>query len=236
MQQLPLGVRWRDHSVFATFVPGPNQLAVRALKSALPGSTASIWLWGAPSTGKSHLLQAACAHVGKLGQPAAYFPLRERGAITADSLAGCERLALVCIDDVDEVANDAAWNRALFSLYNGLIEQHGQLVLSAARPPAGLSWALPDFASRMAASLVLQLQALDENDQLEMLRLRARRRGLHLPEETARYLLRRVPRDLHSLCALLETLDVASLASQRRLTVPFIKDVLASRADTARAR
>lgn len=158
--------------------------------------------------------------------------MRERAEFTSGSLAGCERLSIVCIDDVDLVAGDAAWNRALFNLYNGLVDQQGKLVLTAGRAPAGLHWALPDLASRMSASLVLQLRVLEEDDQVEVLRLRAQRRGLELPEETARYLLRRVPRDLRSLCALLETLDVASLASQRRLTVPFIREVLASRADT----
>jgi DnaA family protein len=47
-----------------------------------------------------------------------------------------------------------------------------------------------------------------------------------LPEETANYLVTRFPRDLRSLCGLLDTLDVASLAAQRRLTVPFIKQVI----------
>jgi DnaA family protein len=232
MEQLPLGVRWHDNSVFATFVRGPNALAVRELESQATDAARVIWMWSAAATGKSHLLQAACAHAGDLGRTAAYFPMRERAEFASGSLAGCERLSLVCIDDVDRVAGDAAWNRSLFNLHNGLLEQQGKLVLTAERAPAGLQWALPDLASRMAASLVLQLRVLEEEDQAEVLRLRAQRRGLELPEETARYLLRRVPRDLRSLCALLETLDVASLASQRRLTVPFIREVLASRADT----
>lgn len=228
MQQLPLGVRWRDSSLFATFISGPNALAVSTLQSGERAGV--IWLWGAPATGKSHLLQASCAQTGERGELAAYFPMQERAEFSAESLGGCERLALVCIDDVEEVARDGEWNRALFTLHNGLQEQRGRLLLSAVQPPAGVPWVLPDLASRMAASLVLQLRPLDDNEQVEVLRLRARRRGLDLPEDTALYLVRRVPRDLRTLCGLLDALDVASLASQRRLTVPFIKDVLASRA------
>lgn len=232
MQQLPLGVRWRDSSVFATFVRGPNALAVSALDFGDAEPAAVTWLWGPTATGKSHLLQAACARAGERGQIAAYFPMRERAEFTSESLAGCERLALVCIDDVDEIAGDPAWNRAFFTLHNGLLEQQGRLVVSAEGPPGGLPWELPDLASRMAASLVLQLRPLEEEEQVEVLRLRARRRGLELPEDTALYLVRRVPRDLGTLCTLLDALDVASLASRRRLTVPFIKNVLASRAGT----
>jgi DnaA family protein len=42
------------------------------------------------------------------------------------------------------------------------------------------------------------------------------------------YLFSRVSRDLHALSQLLDRLDHASLAAQRRLTVPFIKSVLNS--------
>ena len=87
-------------------------------------------------------------------------------------------------------------------------------------------WALPDLASRMSASLVLHLAPLGESDQIKVLRLRAKRRGLELPDDVGQYLLRRMPRDLRSLCALLDTLDMASLAKQRRLTVPFIRQIL----------
>lgn len=40
------------------------------------------------------------------------------------------------------------------------------------------------------------------------------------------WLLRRVERDLASLTALLDRLDRASLAAQRRVTVPFLRAVL----------
>ena len=48
----------------------------------------------------------------------------------------------------------------------------------------------------------------------------------HDVEETAQFMLRRFPRDLPTLFALLDTLDTASLIEQRRLTIPFVKSVL----------
>ena len=44
--------------------------------------------------------------------------------------------------------------------------------------------------------------------------------------ETWRWLQRRFPRDMRRLYELLDTLDEAALAAQRRLTVPFIREVL----------
>ena len=118
------------------------------------------------------------------------------------------------------------WESALFSLYNALLDQQRSLLIAALVPPAGLAWRLPDLASRMNAALVLALRPLQEREQLAALALHAGARGLELPEETARYLMTRFPRDLRTLCGLLDALDTASLAAQRRLTVPFIKQVI----------
>jgi DnaA family protein len=46
-----------------------------------------------------------------------------------------------------------------------------------------------------------------------------------MPEAVAHYLLQRHARDLTALFGLLERLDRASLAAQRRLTVPFVREV-----------
>jgi DnaA family protein len=221
MRQLPLGVRWRDGSRFATFVTGLNAQVVRAL---LDDALTPAWIWGPTATGKTHLLQATCARAGELGRTAAYFPLSED--FPPGALMGCEQLDLVCIDDVQRIAGDAEWERALFVLYNAMQENGRRLVFAATRAPAACDWALPDLASRMSAALVFQLRPLSESEQIEVLRLRARARGLELQDDAATYLLRRLPRDLRSLCELLEQLDIASLAANRRLTVPFIRQVL----------
>jgi DnaA family protein len=52
---------------------------------------------------------------------------------------------------------------------------------------------------------------------------------LVLEEAALDYLFRRVDRDLGSLTALMDKLDHESLAAQRRLTVPFLRDVLERR-------
>jgi DnaA family protein len=132
----------------------------------------------------------------------------------------------VCVDDVEAAAGYGAWEEALFHLYNRLIDSGGGLLVSAAVAPAQLAIRLPDLVSRLGAAPVYQLHPLNDDQSLEAMRLRARQRGFELPEETGRYLLRRLPRDLSALMSLLERLDTASLAAQRKLTVPFVKSVL----------
>jgi DnaA-homolog protein len=116
----------------------------------------------------------------------------------------------------------------LFALLRETEDAGGALIAAASAPPSLLPWALPDLGSRFAAGAVFQLRPLDEAEQQAALQLRARLRGLELPEETWQWLRRRYPRDMRRLYELLDTLDEAALTAQRRLTVPFIRDVLRS--------
>ena len=226
MEQLPLGVRLRAASTIASFHAGPNRPIVAALEArAAAPAQAPLFLWSSPGAGRTHLLQATCARAAEHGRRAGYLPLAEAWP-TPEMSAGLEQLDVLCLDDLGRVAGDAAWERALFALYNELAERGGNLVVSAHRAPAGLGIALPDLASRLAAGIVFQLRPLDEAEQGAALRARAQALGVELPEETLQYLQRRLPREFAALCEALDRLDAASLSHQRRLTVPFVRVAL----------
>ena len=226
MQQLPLGVRIPDRAVFESFLPARNLQAVEhAARVAAAHAQGAMWLCGPISAGKTHLLQAIAARAGKTAR-AGYFPLLELAALGVGVLEGLTLLECVCLDDLDSVVGRLEWERALFGLLREIQERDGRLVVAAKAPPALLTWALPDLGSRFTAAAIFQLRELDEGEQREALQLRARVRGFELPDETARWLQRRFPRDMRTLYELLDTLDEAALIAQRRLTVPFIRSVL----------
>jgi DnaA family protein len=228
MRQLPLGVRLPDRAVFASFLPGRNSEALEHARRVAAGEFAGLtWLCGPPGVGKTHLLQAICSAASARVR-AGYVPLAEFAPLGIEVLEGLAQLECLCLDDLDAVLGQLPWERAIFALQRELQDAGGRLVLAASAPPALLHWALPDLASRCAAGAVLQLRPLDEAEQQAALRLRARVRGLELPEETLQWLQRRFPRDMRSLYELLDTLDEAALTAQRRLTIPFIREVLSA--------
>lgn len=226
MQQLPLRVRLRDTARFSSFVGGRSAEAVSMLAAGSRGGPRVLWLWGRAGTGKTHLLQAACAATGEQGGSATYLDLE--GNAEPAWLDGCEGLDLVCLDGIDLAVGDADWSGAIFRLHTLMQDLAGRLCVASTQPPASLRFHLPDLRSRLLAASVHQLHELDEAGQVQALKLRAGQRGLELSEEAASYLVHRVPRDMRSLCAVLDRLDEASLAAQRRLTVPFLKGVLES--------
>lgn len=222
-QQLPLPVTLADYATFDNFVEGSNATAVAALRDIGSEAGHALWLFGPHAVGKTHLLQALCAS----DTQATYLPAAELARLSPAILEGYERFSRVCIDDVTRLAGDAAWEKALFRLYNALADAGGMTVLASRDNPRAAGLSLPDLASRLRSGQIFHLQPLGDEHIIEALTLRADRRGFELPVDTGRYLITHYRRDLASLCELLDRLDLAVLATRRRITVPFIKDVLA---------
>lgn len=224
MSQLALPLRLADHAVFGSFLAEGNETLVSTLVALAEGERPQgCWLWGPEATGKTHLLQAVC---DRAGDRAIFVPIRmliEAGPAVLDGLASRE---LICLDDVDAVAGDAEWEAALFSLYNQVVDANACLVASASMSPRECPITLPDLQSRFARLPTFRVQPLEEHARVRALQLRARHRGLELPDDTANYLLKRSRRDMASLYRLLDKLDVEALRAQRRLTIPFVKEVL----------
>lgn len=223
--QLPLGVQLPDTATFATYVPGPNGQALNAARAVAAGSIERAFFWGPAGAGKTHLLQAACRAAALAGRRCAYLPLGEASATPA-LLAGLASLDLVCLDQIDAIAGARDWEQALVGALDGLRAAGAGLLAAARQPPAAVGLTLPDLSTRLGWGGVYALRELAEDDKRRLLVTRAGARGLKLPPSVCDYLLARAPRDVPSLLGLLERLDAASLAAQRRLTVPFVRQVL----------
>lgn len=221
--QLPLGIGLKDSATFDNFYPAGNALLLKALQQ---GEERMVYLWGPQGCGKSHLLQAVCHATATKGLAPVYLPLQELVALSPAILQGLEQQALIAIDDIQVIAGRSQWEQALFHLYNRVRDQGQRLVVSGNVAPAGLALNLPDLTSRLGWGPVFQLSPLTDTDKGAALLMRARRRGLEMGDEVVEYLLRRCPRDMDSLFNLLNLLDQASLAAQRRLTIPFVREQL----------
>jgi DnaA family protein len=219
-----LPLQLADHAVFASFLAAGNETLVATLNELAAGGTGSgCWLWGAAATGKTHLLQAVCE---RAGDRSVYVPI----ALLADSgpqlLDGLAARELVCLDDLDSVAGDGRWEHALFALFNQLADADRSLIVAAASSPRECPIVLADLRSRLSQLPTFHVRPLTEDERVLALQLRARHRGLDLPDDTAKYLLSRNRRDMASLYDLLDRLDREALRAQRRLTIPFVKQVL----------
>lgn len=224
-RQLPLALRYPPDQRFESFVAAPAG-ALAQLRALAAGDGDWLYLDGAAGTGKTHLALAACAAADATGRRAAYLPLAAAAGRLGDALQALDGHDLVALDGLDAVAGTPDDELALFDFHNRARSAGAGVLYTALAPPAALPPGLPDLRSRLAQCVRIALQPLDDAGRAEVLRLRARRRGLQFDEAAIAWLLKRSGRDLAGLTARLDALDRASLAAQRRVTVPFLREVL----------
>lgn len=224
MQQLPLNIRLDQEILLTDYLVGKNQILLEYLQQLDESSRGELlFLWGEQGCGKSHLLQATI-NQSDIGL-AMYLPLAEQG-LEPSMLNGLEQFHWLVIDDIHAVAGQPEWEEALFHLYNKIKDRGSNLIIAANQPPAELSIDLQDLRSRLSAMIIFKIQPLSDNDKQVLLQQKAAAKGLSLADEVAQFMLLRSSRDLRCLMDSLDKLDKASLIEQRKITVPFVKNVL----------
>lgn len=224
-RQLPLALRYPPDQRLDTYIGAPEGGIAQLRELALRSGDA-VYLQGADGVGKTHLALATCAAAEASGCRAAYLPLQAARGRLSDALQALEGNALAALDGLDAIAGDRADEVALFDFHNRARSAGIALLYTAQATPGQLPLVLPDLRSRLSQCTRIVLAALDDAGRCEVLRERAQRRGLAMDDAAYDWLLRRVGRDLAGLTALLDRLDRASLAAKRRITVPFLREVL----------
>lgn len=225
--QMPLALRYPPDQRLETWLDASASGIVTRLGALASGAChETLYLQGASGSGKSHLLLAACAAAEASARHARYLAMPMVRGDARDAFAGLEHADLVALDDVGAIAGDRDDEIALFDLHNRLQDAGVDILYAARQAPAALLVELPDLRSRLAQCTLIALPSMDDKGRAEVLRRRAASRGLVFEEAALEWLLTRWSRDLSDLTALFERLDHASLAAQRRITVPFLRQVL----------
>lgn len=231
LKQLTLDISLDDHYTFNNFWVGDNGELINCLRAHCSTDNAFlierfIYVWGQKHSGRSHLLQACCHEASIYNRSCFYLSLSAINKLTPRILENIETSSLVCLDDIQNIGNKKEWEEAIFKLFNEIMENQNQLIVASDVAPQLLLITLPDLKSRLSSGLPLQIKPLNDEQKLSALQMRAHKRGLIFPEAVGKYLLYRYARDTKNLFLVLDKLDKASLASQRKLTIPFIKRVL----------
>lgn len=211
-RQLALDITLREDATFANYV-GDAKLRIDH-----PGQL--VYVWGPRQTGRSHLLQACCQDV------AGGIYLAGLQKLSAQILEQLDAMPLVCLDDIDLIVGQAEWEEALFHLINGLKDGGKRVIVAACQAPRQLPVKLPDLHSRLLGAVAVETDTLNDAQKLAVLQQRARGRGFALSDDVGQYVMSRAARDMSNLVTMLEQLERESLRYQKKITIPFAKQVL----------
>lgn len=222
--QLILNFDLREIARFENFIIDENQTLINDLQDELQFC---VFFYGASGTGKTHLLHSLCHEYSRLSKTATYIPLSEYQELSPKIFLGLETIELVCIDDIQVIAGIKEWETELFHLYNRLRDNNGRIVVSSAMSLKSLNINLADLRSRISWGPVYQIKSLSDENKSLALQQHATSRGLELTDEICEYLLSHYSRDVSNLFEMLETLDKAALVAKRKITIPFVRKILA---------
>ncbi|MDN3653022.1 DnaA regulatory inactivator Hda [Thalassotalea ponticola] len=228
-EQLPLAVHLPDDETFDSFYSPDNGAIVSQLKAFIETDDISnhgFYLFGQQSVGKSHLLHASSSYASRLGKSSLCISLSEISHLSVEVLTGLEQVDVICLDDLHLIAANEAWQQGIFDLYNRVIENNKKIILAGNNAANSLSITLPDLVSRIGWGYTEQVKPLPDEQKIQAIQQRARSRGIDMQDETVKFLLNRLSRDMKSLLESLDLLDKASIRAQRKITIPFIKEVL----------
>lgn len=231
MLQLPLDIQLDTNARFDNFYQGDNgQLFDCLVKLSNLNQVNSqerfIYICGEQLSGKSHLAQALSHEFDKVNRGAIYFPLDNK-ALRPEVLKGLDDFDLVCLDGLHHVIGQPLWETAVFELYNALLLANRCFVIFSRETPDSQQLNLADLRSRLKAMLFYKLYPVNDEKKLEFMQYLAALKGLDLSDEVAQFILLRVSRETKTLVDLVKKLDEQSLVHQRRITIPFVKDILA---------
>ena len=227
--QLPLRLALSAGRRFGNFeVSTENAELVDAVRRAAVERTPErLLIVGDAGSGKSHLLEAAIEAASAGRDAVAFVPMRDWRSQRVDAVRGLgQGGGLLCIDDVDAAAGDHGWEEALFALVEEATSRQARILVTAGAVPSNIPFVLADLRSRLSAAPLYRLRELDDESRARALRRHASGRGIEIPDDVVGYVLTRHRRDMPSLVALLDRLDHHSMARQRRLTVPFVRDLI----------
>ena len=219
-RQLPLDLGFASSYAAADYLVSASNADAYAWLERWPDwPAAGLALSGPPGCGKTHL-----AHLW-----------RERSRATildASALASADPSEILAsspacaVDGLAAGALGDAAERALLHLCNMANERRGHLLLCAELPPARWPVALPDLRSRLAALPCVAIAPPDDGLLEALLAKLFADRQLAVDRGTVIFIVARVERSFDAARRLVDAIDRAALASQRRPSLGLVREIM----------
>lgn len=205
-------------------ISNSNREAVEWLGNASNWPVPALVIYGAPSSGKSHLCQI-------------WQEIHYATAITIDLLQDEMKMAgtlkpngFYFVDDVDQIISAGKpLQSALFHLYNFLFNEGGRVLMTSPQAPKDLTIDIADLSSRLLAALAVEIKDPDDQTLQALLLKLFDDRQILIKPEVVKFLLPRIERSYEAIRATVEGLDSLSLQGKRPITVPLVRQWLEQR-------
>ncbi len=208
------------------FYSSNNEVLINIIKDSIcADNNENFFIYGERDSGKSFLLQAICNEYFANGRKSIYIPMAKAIDMQASMLENLNELDAVCIDDFTKFYHSTEWQIAFFNLINQCVLSKCSLYVSS---DEGISEGVvfTDLMSRIKKMHVYEVKKIADGELSQALKFCAERNGINLNNEVINYLTTRETRIFNKLFLLIKEIDLLSAQEKRKITVPFVKEML----------
>ncbi len=232
-----------DRYTFATFVAGPSNRFAHAAALAVaekPGQNYNpLFIYGDAGLGKTHLLQAISHYISE-NYP--HFTVRYVSSETflsefVDSVRAGEAehfkrryrdVNVLLVDDIQFIEGREETQVEFFHTFNALHQANRQIVLSSDRPPDAISKIENRLRSRFKMGLITDVQRPDLETRLAILRKKAERSPVDIPDEVLEFIADNIADNIRELEGALTRVTAYTSLVNEPLTLELTEQVLAN--------
>ena len=223
-QQLPLDFKNTQTKTFIDFLEGKNFVVLKSLKSFIDSDETLFYLWGETGSGKTHLLQAYVTQL--LASEKTAVIIKPSELDQRQNVQLIEMFDIVCIDNVENIAQNKAREEALFFWINEIKQAGKKIILAGQLSNNSPQWQLPDLRSRLQAGRTHELKTLNREDSLTVFKQQAENKGIKIDSKIENYLKNNCDMNMSYLSSLLVKLDEATLVEKKQVTIPLLKKIV----------
>ena len=209
--KFPISFREEDY-----IVTNSNYLAWRFIKKWPNWGTERLsniaYIYSETGAGKSHLA-SIWQKLSKAQKVSAEFLLTVRNFKDNNFI----------IDDIEQFFEH---EQALFNLFNHILDTKNFLLITASQPPSKLNIKLPDLRSRITSAFAVKLDTPDDRMIESIITKYFSDMQITLSANVIKFLVTRINRSYAEISTTLKALDKISLSEKRKISIPFIKEVL----------
>ena len=223
-QQLTFPWSAKPKLIFRDFYTNKENLnLVNDLKEQEAGD---IIIQANSNLGKSHLLQSVCNYYNEIGKSSFYLPIKTALDYEPSVLDSIHEIDLICIDDIDFLAKNDNWERAIFNLINQCQQSTSRIIFSLSVSIDRAGFNLPDLISRLNKLLKYNVANLENEDIEGAISLIIEHNSINIGDKEINYILNHAKRDIAYLKQILFKLDEYSLSTKKKITIPLIKEII----------
>jgi chromosomal replication initiator protein len=235
---------------FDEFVTGPSNRLAQAASMAVsenPGETYNpLFVHGNVGLGKTHLLQAIC-HRARSQRPDVEILYLTCETFTNHFIEAVERGALehfryryrhvdiLLIDDIQFLAEREHSQEEFFHTFNTLYQTRKQIVLSADCSPREIPSLENRLVSRFSWGLVTRIDPPCLETRMAILRKKAKRRAVELPEDVVHHLAQRIDSNTRELEGAITLVDALSQQLGKPIDLQTAREALGVQPGPGRA-